>query len=54
MKFFYALASKLMLLFIISLGVSQSAIAQRTIQGKVLDETGDALIELRFLSKEQR
>lgn len=51
MKFFYALASKLMLLFIISLGVSQSAIAQRTIQGKVLDETGDALIGATVLVK---
>ena len=51
MKIYYALASKLMLLFIFSLGVSQSAVAQRTIEGKVFDTAGEALIGASVLVK---
>ena len=51
MKFFYALAPKLVLLLILTIGISQSAIAQRAIQGKVLDAAGEVLIGASVLVK---
>lgn len=51
MKFYYSLATKLLLLLILVIGISQSAIAQRAVQGKVLDTTGEALIGATVLVK---
>ncbi len=44
MKSFYTLVTKQMFLLILVIGISQSIMAQRTIQGKVLDTKGEALI----------
>ena len=51
MKIFYALATKQLLLLILIIGISQSAIAQRAVQGKVLDTAGEALIGATILVK---
>lgn len=51
MKIYYSLASKLMLLLILTVGVSQSAIAQRAVQGTVLDAAGQALIGATVIVK---
>lgn len=50
MKNKYSLVSKLILLFLFSFGVSESAFCQRTVEGKVLDSTGEALIGASVLT----
>ena len=51
MKIYYALATKLTLLLIFSLASSQTSIAQRSIEGKVTDANGEALIGATILVK---
>ena len=51
MKIYYALATKLTLLLLFSLASSQTSIAQRSIEGKVTDANGEALIGATILVK---
>ncbi len=51
MKNYYALVSNLMLLLIFTVAISNSAFSQRTVQGKVLDGAGEALIGASVLVK---